>query len=103
MIKSVKIMAFWAFKSNFYQYFVFAKKMLQRFVSFCISLIFTYYLLVEKKLVTIKHFLLDFFGVKMCDKMAISAYNLKTVEKDPFLRLQMRADLNYLELWKTAV
>ena len=27
----------------------------------------------------------------MCDKMAISAYNLKIVEKDPFLRLQMSA------------
>ena len=27
----------------------------------------------------------------MCDKMAISAYILKLVEKDPFLRLQMRA------------
>ena len=27
----------------------------------------------------------------MCDKMAISAYILKTVEKDPFLRLQRRA------------
>ena len=27
----------------------------------------------------------------MCDKMAISAYILKRVEKDPFLRLQMRA------------
>ena len=41
---------------------------------------------------TIKHFLLNFFGgVKMCDKMAISAYILKIVEKDPFLRLQMRA------------
>ena len=26
----------------------------------------------------------------MCDKMAISAYILKIVEKDPFLRLQMR-------------
>ena len=43
----------------------------------------------------IKHFLLNFFfwggGVKMCDKMAISAYILKIVEKDPFLRLQMRA------------
>ena len=25
----------------------------------------------------------------MCDKMAISAYILKIVEKDPFLRLQM--------------
>ena len=43
-----------------------------------------------KKLVTIK--LLNFFaGVKMCDKMAISAYILKIVEKDPFLRLQVRA------------
>ena len=45
---------------------------------------------------TIKRFLLNFFfggggGVKMCDKMAISAYILKIVEKDPFLRLQMRA------------
>ena len=27
----------------------------------------------------------------MCDKMAISAYILKIVEKDPFLRLQLRA------------
>ena len=27
----------------------------------------------------------------MCDKMAIFAYILKIVEKDPFLRLQMRA------------
>ena len=27
----------------------------------------------------------------MCDKMAISAYILKIVEKDPFLSLQMRA------------
>ena len=27
----------------------------------------------------------------MCEKMAISAYILKIVEKDPFLRLQMRA------------
>ena len=43
-------------------------------------------------MVTIKHFLLNFFwGVKMCDKIAISAYILKIVENDPFLRLQMRA------------
>ena len=27
----------------------------------------------------------------MCDKMAISVYILKMVEKDPFLELQMRA------------
>ena len=27
----------------------------------------------------------------MCDKMAISVYSLKIVEKDPFLRLQMSA------------
>ena len=27
----------------------------------------------------------------MCDKMAISAYILKIVEKDPFLRFQKRA------------
>ena len=27
----------------------------------------------------------------MCDKMAISAYILKIVENDPFLRLQMKA------------
>ena len=32
----------------------------------------------------------------MCDKMAISAYILKIVEKEPFSRLQMRVkeDLN---------
>ena len=28
----------------------------------------------------------------MCDKMVISAYILKIVEKDPLLRLQMRAE-----------
>ena len=28
----------------------------------------------------------------MCDKMAISAYILKIVKNDPFLRLQMRAN-----------
>ena len=39
----------------------------------------------------IKHFLLNFLGVKMHDKMTISAYILKIVEKDLFLRLQMRA------------
>ena len=32
----------------------------------------------------------SFLGVKMFDKMTISAYILKIVEKDPFLRLQMR-------------
>ena len=52
----------------------------------------TYCLFVEKKLVTIKHFLLNFLrGSKRCDKMTISAYILKIVEEDPFLRLQMRA------------
>ena len=45
-----------------------------------------------KKLVTIKHFLLNSFGgVKMCDKMATSAHILRIVENDPFLRLQMTA------------
>ena len=42
----------------------------------------------------IKLFLPNFFsggGGKMCDKMAISAYILKIVEKDPFSRLQMSA------------
>ena len=33
----------------------------------------------------------------MCDKMAISAYILKIVKKDPFLRLQMRAkEMSYI-------
>ena len=47
---------------------------------------------------TIKTFFLNLFflgggggGVKLHDKMAISAYILKIVEKDPFLRLQMKA------------
>ena len=56
MIKNVKLVIIQAFKSKFYQYFVFTKKILQQFVSFCISLIFTYCLFVEKKLVTIKQF-----------------------------------------------
>ena len=53
----------------------------------------------EKELVTIKIFLLNFFGMR--DKMAISAYILKIVEKDPFLRLQMRAkeDFNRHQLF----
>ena len=42
-----------------------------------------YCLFVEKKLLTIKHFLLNFLGV--------SAYILKIVEKDPFLRFQIIA------------
>ena len=86
MIKNVKIVMIWAFESKFYQYFVFTKAIPQRFVSFCIILIFKYYSFVEK-MVKIKLFLLNFIGVKMCDKMAISAYVLKIVEKDPFLRL----------------
>ena len=46
---------------------------------------------------------LTFSGVKMCDKMAISAYILEIVEKDPFLRVQMRAkeDLNRHQLFST--
>ena len=31
----------------------------------------------------------------MCDKMAISAYILKIVKNDPFLRLQMSAKVCY--------
>ena len=46
MIKNVKIVIIKAFKSKFYQYFVFTKKVLPRFVSFCISLIFTLILLI---------------------------------------------------------
>ena len=62
MIKNVKIVIIQAFKSKFYQYFVFTKKLLHRFVSFCISLIFTYCLFEGKKLVTIEHFLLNSLG-----------------------------------------
>ena len=51
-----------------------------------------YCLFTEKELVTIKGFLLNFFGgLKMCDKIAISTYIMKISENDPFLRLQMRA------------
>ena len=59
-------------------------KILYRFASFCINLIFMYCLYVEKKLVTIKHLFLNFLGVKMCDKMAISAYILKIIERTHF-------------------
>ena len=46
-----------------------------------------------KKLVMIKHFLLDFFGASKCvKKMAISDYILKIVQKDLFLRLQIRTN-----------
>ena len=40
---------------------------------------------------TIKHFLLNFLGGQNVCKMTISAYILKIVEKNPFLRLQIRA------------
>ena len=41
---------------------------------------------------TIKLFLLNFLGGSKCvKKTAISAYILKIVEKDPFLRLQRGA------------
>ena len=49
MIKNVKIVIIYTFQSKFYQYFVFIKTILHGFVSFCISLIFRYCLLVEKK------------------------------------------------------
>ena len=55
---------------------------------------------------TIKILLLNFFGgggVQMSHKMAISAYILKIVERDPFLRLQMRAkaDFNHHQFFST--
>ena len=63
------------------------KKILLRFASFCISLIFTYCLFVEKELWTIKIFLLDFFGgPKKRDKMAISAYILEKSGKGPIFQ-----------------
>ena len=39
----------------------------------------------------------------MCDKIAISAFILKIVEKDPFLRLQMTAKemFNFHQLFST--
>ena len=39
----------------------------------------------------------------MCDKMAISVYILKIVVKDPFLKLQMRADTYCLFVEKRLV
>ena len=66
--------------------------MLQRFVSFYISLIFTYCLFVEKELVTIQIFFLDFSrGQKFVTKWKLLIIFLKRVEKDLFLRPQMRA------------
>ena len=53
-------------------------------------------LICGKKLVTIKLLFLNFFqGVRIYDKMAISAYILKIVEKGPILRLQMRAEEDF--------
>ena len=86
MIKNVKIVIIYVLKLKFYQYFVFTKKILQRFVSFCISLIFTCCLFVEKELVIIEIFLLDFSWVKMRDKMAISAYIREESKKRPIYK-----------------
>ena len=48
--KKCEIVIIQAFKSKFCQYVVFTKKILHGFVSFCISLIFTYCLFTEKKI-----------------------------------------------------
>ena len=57
-----------------------SRKILQRFVSFCISLIFTYCLFVEKNGDDLNLPSQLFLG----DQMAISVYILKIVEKDSF-------------------
>ena len=68
------------------------QKILQRFVSFCISLISMYCLFVENELVTIDISLLDFSaGQKCVTKWQFLLIFLKRVEKDPFLRPQIRA------------
>ena len=92
MTENVKVMIIKALKSKFYQYFVFTKKILQRFVSFCINLIFTYCLFVEKELVTIKIFLLDFPGGQKCgtERQFLLIF-LKRIEKYPLLSPQIRA------------
>ena len=55
MMKNVKIVKFRPLNQSFTNISFFTTKILHRFVSFCISLIFTYCLFVEKKLVTIEH------------------------------------------------
>ena len=87
---------------SFTDYFVFTKK--QNTPTMCLILQqFNLYVLLicGKKFVTIKIFLLKFFGGGGGVKMAISAYILKIVEKDPFLRLQMGAteDFNRHQLF----
>ena len=63
------------------------QKILKRFVSFCISLIFMYCLFVEKELVTIEISLLDFSaGQKCVTKWQFLLIFLKRVEKDPFFK-----------------
>ena len=58
MIKNVKIVIiFRPLNQSFTNIFRLYEQILHRFVSFCISLIFTYCLFVDKNLVTIKHFL----------------------------------------------
>ena len=65
MIKNVKIVIIQAFKSKFYQYFVFTKRILHRFL---ILHQFNLYVLLicGKKLVTMKVFLLNFLGGSKC-------------------------------------
>ena len=55
-----------------------SKTILQRFASFCISFIFSYRLFVEKKLVTIKHFLSShLWSLKMGPFRLFSKYKQK--------------------------
>ena len=100
MIENVKIMIIQALKFKFYQYFVFTKKYsidLSHLPHFDLSHLcqFNLYVLfvVENELVTIEIFLPDFSGGQKCVTAGwqFLLIFLKRVEKDPFLRPQIRA------------
>ena len=88
MIKNVKIVIIQAFKSEFYQYFVFTKNT----PTICLILHLYVLLFCGKKLVTMEIFLLTFLGGSKCvTKWHFLLIFLKRVENDPFLRPQIRA------------
>ena len=92
MIKNARIVIIWAFKSKLYQYFVFIKKDTATICLILHELNLYVLLICGNKLVTIKVFLFQGGGVKIRDKLAISAFIFEKSRNGPILRSQIRAE-----------
>ena len=89
MIKVFNFFVFDQLKSEFYQHSVLTKKKFSNDLSQFASVQSLHTTYLWKKLVTIEIFLLNFFwgeGVKMCNKMATSAYIFEKSRKGPIFK-----------------